>query len=312
MVTFDSSDLARIYSALILPCNADESINWDSLRQLVDRQIADGVEGFYCCGSSGEGLLMTLEERKRFVEAVVNQAAGRVPVIAHIGTIRTSDVIELAKHAKEAGCVAISMIPPYYYKFSQNEIAGYYEDVIRAVPDMPVILYNIPQFTGIEFNKANASRLLDNPNIIGIKHTSNNLYSLERMAAAYPQKLLINGFDEQFLGALSMGAAATVSTTANLFAPLFTAIRDAYQLGEMAKAKEYQQALNMRVELLCSVGIFPGTKYACTLKGIDCGIDRPRLCGQHKKRPCVRLLSFKRSGAASAAPLLFLSGCAHG
>lgn len=271
MVTFDSSDLARIYSALILPCNADESINWDSLRQLVDRQIAYGVEGFYCCGSSGEGLLMTLEERKRFVEVVVNQAAGRVPVIAHIGTIRTSDVIELAKHAKEVGCVAISIIPPYYYKFSQNEIAGYYEDVIRAVPDMPVILYNIPQFTGIEFNKANASRLLDNPNIIGIKHTSNNLYSLERMAAAYPQKLLINGFDEQFLGALSMGAAATVSTTANLFAPLFTAIRDAYQRGEMAKAKEYQQALNMRVELLCSVGIFPGTKYACTLKGIDCG-----------------------------------------
>lgn len=271
MVNFDRSDFTRIYSALVLPCNDDESINWDSLRRLVDRQIEDGVEGFYCCGSSGEGLLMTLEERKKFVETVVDQAAGRVPVIAHIGTIRTADIIELAKHAKSCGCVAISMIPPYYYKFSQSEIAGYYEDVIAALPDMPVILYNIPQFTGIEFSKANASRLLDNPNIIGVKHTSSNLYAMERMATAYPEKLLFNGFDEQYLAALSMGAVATVSTTANLFGPLFVAIRDAYQRGDMAKAKEYQQALNMRVEALCSVGIFAGTKYACTLKGIDCG-----------------------------------------
>lgn len=274
MVSFDPADFTRIYSALVLPCNADESVNWDSLRALVERQIADGVEGFYCCGSSGEGLLMTLEERKRFVEVVLDQAAGRVPVIAHIGTVRTADVIELAKHAKAHGCVAISMIPPYYYKFSQTEIAEYYEDVIQAVPDIPVILYNIPQFTGIEFSKANASRLLDNPNIIGIKHTSNNLYSMERMATAYPEKLLINGFDEQLLGALSMGAVATVSTTANLFAPLFVAIRREYRAGNLEKALEYQRALNLRVEALCEVGIFPATKYACTLRGIDCGTCR--------------------------------------
>lgn len=240
----------------------------------MDRQIADGVEGFYCCGSSGEGLLLSVEERKQIVETVVDQAAGRVPVIAHIGTIRTADVIELARHAKAVGCVAVSMIPPYYYKFSQAEIAGYYEDVIAAVPDIPVILYNIPQFTGIEFSKANASRLLGNENIIGIKHTSNNLYSMERMASAYPEKLLINGFDEQYLGALSMGARATVSTTANLFAPLFAAIRRAYQAGDMKNALRYQQALNLRVETLCSVGIFAGTKYACTLRGIDCGACR--------------------------------------
>lgn len=274
MVSFCVSDFSRIFSALILPCNPDESVNYSALRQLVDRQIADGVEGFYCCGSSGEGLLLSVEERKQIVETVVDQAAGRVPVIAHIGTIRTADVIELARHAKAVGCVAVSMIPPYYYKFSQAEIAGYYEDVIAAVPDIPVILYNIPQFTGIEFSKANASRLLGNENIIGIKHTSNNLYSMERMASAYPEKLLINGFDEQYLGALSMGARATVSTTANLFAPLFAAIRRAYQAGDMKNALRYQQALNLRVETLCSVGIFAGTKYACTLRGIDCGACR--------------------------------------
>ena len=274
MVKFDLSDFTRIYSALVLPCNADESINFESLKQLVERQLADGVEGFYCCGSSGEGLLLSVEERKQFVETVVKQVNGRVPVVAHIGTIRTADVIELAKHAKEIGCVAISMIPPYYYKFSQSEIAGYYEDVIAAVPDMPVILYNIPQFTGIEFSKANASRLLENPNIIGIKHTSNNLYAMERIGTGYPETVMINGFDEQLLGALAMGAVATVSTTANLFAPLFVAIRREFRAGNLQKALEYQKALNYRVETLVSVGIFPATKYACTLRGIDCGSCR--------------------------------------
>ena len=269
MVKFDVTDFTRIYSALVLPCNEDESINFESLKQLVERQLADGVEGFYCCGSSGEGLLLSVEERKQFLETVVNQVNGRVPVIAHIGTIRTADVIELAKHAKSIGCVAISMIPPYYYKFSQSEIAGYYEDVVAAVPDMPVILYNIPQFTGIEFSKANASRLLENPNIIGIKHTSNNLYAMERISTSYPEKVMINGFDEQLLGAV-----ATVSTTANLFGPLFVAIRREFLAGNMEKALEYQKALNYRVETLVSVGIFPATKYACTLRGIDCGACR--------------------------------------
>ena len=271
MVTWDKAYLSRVYAALIVPFNADESVNFEAISQLVEQQLRDGVEGFYCCGSSGEALLLSVEERKAIVEHVVKQVNGRVPVIAHIGTVRTADVVSLAKHARECGCAAISMIPPYYYKFSMDEIAGYYEDVIAAVPDMPVILYNIPQFTGVEFSKSNAKRLLDNPNIVGIKHTSQNLYSMERMISAYPEKLMINGFDEQLLGALSMGATATVSTTANLFAPLFVGIRKAYNAGEMSDALVLQKDLNRRVEELVSVGIFPGTKYGCTIRGIDCG-----------------------------------------
>lgn len=267
-------ELARIYSALITPMNPEESVNYGALRALVRMQLADGVEGFYCCGSSGEGLLLTLEERQNIVECVLDEVNGTVPVIAHIGTIRTADVVTLAKHAKAAGCAAISMIPPYYYKFSMEEICGYYEDAIAAVPDIPVILYNIPQFTGVEFSKHNAARLLENPRIAGIKHTSNNLYSLERMAAAYPDKLIINGFDEQYLAALSAGANATVSTTANLFGPLFRAIRRAFLERRTEEAMDLQRQLNDRVEALVAAGIFPATKYGCTLRGVDCGACR--------------------------------------
>lgn len=264
----------RIFSALVVPTAADESVSFDSLRRLVECELADGVEGFYCCGSSGEGLLLTLQERKAILECVLDAVAGRVPVISHIGTIRTADVISLARHAKAAGADAVSMIPPYYYKFSMEEIFGYYEDVIRAVPGLPMILYNIPNFTGVEFSKANASRLLDNPAVIGVKHTSTNLYSLERMHAAYPDKILFNGYDEQFLGALSMGATATVGTTVNCFAPLFLKVRELFKQGHMEEAQKVQNAINLRIEEMCRYGIFPAAKYMMTRKGVPCGSCR--------------------------------------
>lgn len=267
-------NLNKIFSALIVPTNADQSINYEVLKKLVHLQMQDGVEGFYCCGSSGEGLLLTTDERKKVLETVLDACEKKVPVIAHVGTIRTEDAKELARHAKAAGADAISMIPPYYYHFTMDEILSYYEDILHAVPGFPGIIYNIPQFTGVEFNKQNAGRLLDNPDIIGIKHTSQNLYAMERMHSAYPEKLIFNGFDEQFLGALSMSATATIGTTVNLFAELFLKVRNLYLNGKNAEALQVQQEINKRVEAMVSVGIFNAVKYAYTLKGIDCGSCR--------------------------------------
>lgn len=261
----------KIFSAIITPMYENEQVNYSALEEIVEVQIKDGVEGFYCCGSSGEGLLLTLEERKKILETILKQSRGRVPVISHIGTIRTSDVIELARHAKSVGADAVSMIPPYYYKFTMDEIIGYYETVMQNVPGIKVIVYNIPQFTGIEFSKNNADRLLGNPGVIGVKFTSQNLYSMERICDAYPEKLLMNGFDEQFLGALSMGASATIGTTVNLFSPLFLDLRRLYKEGKMKEALKKQKEINLRVEVMCRTNIFAAVKYGWILRGIDCG-----------------------------------------
>ena len=268
-------ELQKIFSALETPMRADESINYTALREVVEYQLSTGVEGFYCNGSSGEGLLLSLDERKAVLETVLEQVNGRVPVISHIGTIRAKDVIDLAQHAKAAGANAVSMIPPYYYKFSMDEIMSYYEAVVDAVPGIPAIIYNIPQFTGIEFSKANASRLLENPGIIGVKHTSNNLYAMERMVTAYPDKILFNGFDEQFLSALTAGATATIGTTVNCFAPLFLKVRALFGENRMAEAAAVQSDINHRVEEMCKVGIFNAVKYILTKQGgMDCGSCR--------------------------------------
>ncbi len=274
MVSDDFSGLKKIFSALITPTDANENVNYSALKQVVEQQLASGVEGFYCCGSSGEGLLLSLEERKKILECVMDTVNGRVPVISHIGTIRTHDVIDLARHAQSAGVTAVSMIPPYYYKFSMDEIMSYYEDVLQAVAGIKAIIYNIPQFTGVEFSKDNAERLLRNPNVIGIKHTSNNLYAMDRIHAAHPEKILFNGFDEQYLGALSMGAHATIGTTVNLFAPMFVEIRNLFLQGRIKEAYTTQARLNLRVEAMVKAGIFNAVKYGFTLQGIDCGTCR--------------------------------------
>lgn len=270
----NSQSLKKIFSALELPMNNDESVNRDSLVQLLEYQLGIGVEGFYCMGSSGEALLLSPEERMNTLEKVLETVNGRVPVIAHVGTIRTKDVIMLAEHAAKAGADAISMIPPYYYKFSMDEIIAYYEAVIDAVPDIGVIVYNIPQFTGIEFNKENAGRLLANERVIGVKHTSNNLYSLERMKTAFPDKVFFNGFDEQFLGALSMGAQATIGTTVNVFAPLFLKVKETFEKGDFSRALTIQSKINYCVEEMCKVGIFSAVKYVIEKRGIPCGSCR--------------------------------------
>lgn len=250
---------------------SDETVDLDALTQLVEYELSIGVEGFYCMGSSGEALLLDIDERKKALERILDTVNFRVPVITHVGTIRTLDAIDLARHAAQAGADAISMIPPYYYKFSMDEIIRYYEDIISSVDDIPVIVYNIPQFTGIEFNKDNAGRLLDNPRVIGVKHTSTNLYSLERMKTTYPDKIFFNGFDEQFLGALAMGADATIGTTVNVFAPLFVELRERFQAGDLPSAQKLQRQINTYVEEMCRVGIFSAVKYILTKRGIPCG-----------------------------------------
>lgn len=273
MVGMDLTRLRGIYSALVTPMDQHERVNLPMLRRIVEHQLSQGVEGFYCCGSSGEALLLSLEERQSVVETVVDQVAGRVPVIAHVGTLRTADTVRLATGAIAAGSAAVSMIPPYYYKFSQEEILGYYADVV-AQANVPVIIYNIPQFTGISFDKQNAGSLLAQDMVIGVKHTSTDLYGLERMHAAFPGKIYFNGFDETFLPALAAGADSAIGTTVNLFAPRFTLIRKLYREGLMAQALQEQTKVNACVETLVKHGIFNGVKYALAFQGFDCGSCR--------------------------------------
>ncbi|KIU33326.1 dihydrodipicolinate synthase family protein [Atlantibacter hermannii] len=262
-----------IISAVVTPMHADESVNYAALETLAHAQLARGVEGFYCCGSSGEGPLLRFDERKQVLATLVNAAQGKVPVIAHVGTPRTQDAVELAKSAEQDGASAVSLVPPYYYKYSREEIIAYYRRVLDAI-SIPVILYNIPQFTGVELDSLTAEALLSDEQVLGVKHTSHNLYSLERMIARYPDKVFFNGFDEIFLSSLAAGATATVGTTVNLQPELFLALRTAFRQGDIPKAQRLQQQINEVVENLVARGVFQSAKYLAGKGVVDTGPTR--------------------------------------
>lgn len=257
-----------VVSALITPMRENRSIDTVALQNLVQYEMDHGSEGFYCCGSSGEGLLLSVEERKQIATLVSEVCRDKVPFYVHSGSLGTREAIDLSIHAQEAGAKAVSLIPPIYYHYSQQEVENYYLDVVNAV-DLGVIVYNIPQFTGISFSKDSA--VMQHEKIIGVKHTSMNLYDLERLGQAFPKKILFNGFDEIFLYSLAAGAQSTIGTTVNVCPSLFGAIREDFLGSNISGAQQKQHLLNNFIESVVKEGIFPAVKYCMTYLGIPSG-----------------------------------------
>ncbi|HON71922.1 MAG TPA: N-acetylneuraminate lyase, partial [bacterium] len=240
--------------------------------RIINYNLKNGVSGFYVCGSTGESLLLTLDERKRILEIVKDEVKDRAFIIANIGCMGTKFSIELAKHAEEVGVDAISSFPPIYYKFSFDEIKQYYFDIANSV-NVPLIIYYIPSFTNVEMSLENFSELLEHKNIIGVKFTSMNLFMLERIKAL-SNKTIFNGFDEVFLGGLSLGADGMIGSTCNIVPAIIRGIYDSFRSKEMEKAYIYQQKLNEIINDIKDFGIIPATKVILSLIGIECGKPR--------------------------------------
>lgn len=262
-------ELGGIYAALITPFHADGRINDSVLGPLLDFEISQGIDGFYVGGSTGEAFLQSLDERADFLRMVASGNARRGKLIAHVGAIATADAIALAEVASDAGYAAISAIPPFYYDFSREELVAHYRALVDAV-DLPFIVYNFAGRSG-RLTAEDILGLLEHPRIIGVKHTSQDLFQLERFKRLRPDALIYNGFDEVCLAGLSMGADGAIGTTFNFMGALFVALRRALQAGDIERARQLQVRANIIIDLLISVGVFPGTKGILKALGFDCG-----------------------------------------
>lgn len=266
----DSIDLRGIYPALPTPMKAGGAVDYAILDQLVDYELAQGVDGLYVGGSTAESFLLTEDERMRIAEAVLRRAAGRTKVIVHTGAGGTDAAIRLSLHAAAHGANAISSVPPIYFKYTTDEIVGYYRDLIEAC-EMPLVVYNIPAFTGINMTQGGARELFKHPLVVALKHTNTNMYELERILAHNPKLVALNGYDEAFLSGLSMGATGMIGSTVNFMARKFIAVRDAFVAGRNGEALRLQCEANEIIETMVEVGVFNAVKYALQLRGIDCG-----------------------------------------
>jgi N-acetylneuraminate lyase len=261
--------LGGIWSALVTPCRPDGAVNLDMIPALVDWQLAQGVHGFYVGGSTGEAFLQSVEERIAVLQAAAEAARGRVPLIAHVGAIATQDSLRMGAAAASAGYRAVSAIPPFYYDFSREELMAHYGRLIEAVP-LPLVVYNFGGRVG-RLTAEDLMRLLEDSRVIGVKHTSQDLYLLERFKRHRPDAIIFNGYDEMCLAGLAMGADGAIGTTYNVMGDIFVALDAAFHAGDLPRARLLQVRANRMIDVLVAVGVFPGTKGLLKLLGLDCG-----------------------------------------
>jgi N-acetylneuraminate lyase len=261
--------LGGILSALVTPYREDGRLNEAMVPRLIEFQLQQGIDGFYVGGSTGEAFLQTAEERIHMLRLVADAVHGRKQLIAHVGAIGTGETVAIGKAAAEAGYQAISAIPPFYYDFSREELMAHYIALADDVP-LPLVIYNFGGRTG-KLGPDDLLRLLDDPRVIGIKHTSQDLYQLERFKRHRPDAAIFNGYDEMCLAGLAMGADGAIGTTYNFMGDLFVKIRSAYQAGRTDEALALQRRANQVIDALVEIGVFPATKGILTLLGLDCG-----------------------------------------
>lgn len=264
--------LEGIFSALLTPFRDDESIDRDAIGPLVDFQVKLNIQGTYVGGSSGEAMLQSLEERTNALRWTAEAAAGRLMLIAHVGAIATADTLHLAKVAGDAGYQAISAITPYYYGFSREEVMAHYRELADNSP-LPLIIYNFPART-TGFSTEELTTLLTHENIIGIKHTSSDMYQLERLREANPDALIYNGYDEMCLAGLASGAQGAIGTTYNFMGDLYVELRRHVADGSLEEARRLQRMANDVIDVLIAVGVMPGSKAALDIMGVYVGPSR--------------------------------------
>lgn len=262
-------DMKGIYTALLTPFDNEGKINEGALARLVKHNLALGTDGFYVCGSTGEALMLNVDERKRIME-IVKENAGNANLIAHIGSVSERDAHALAGYAKELKYDLISSVAPFYYKFSFQEIRDYY---IRLSENsgMKMLVYHIPVFSGVGMGFDELSSFLKDDRFAGIKFTSNDFFTMERCKAAFPDKLLLNGYDEMILSGLAMGADGGIGSTYNFMADKFVLIRKLFSEGKVDEARKIQNEANRMIAVLIKVGVMQGEKEIMNQLGFDFG-----------------------------------------
>ena len=263
-------NLKGIIPALLTPFTDNNHINHPVLRELIRINIQKGVSAFYVGGSTAETFLLTTDERKAILETVIDETNSSCGVIAHVGAISQNMAVELALHAKEAGADAISSIPPFYYSFSFDEIKSYYYGIVDAV-DMPMIIYNFPAFSGVKLDADNIGEFLCDDRFIGVKHTSQDFYALNRFKSSFPDKMVFNGYDEIFVSGMAMGADGAIGSTFNFMAEKFVAMKKMCDDGQYELARTLQMKVNDMIQVLIKVGVMPGEKEILNLMGLNFG-----------------------------------------
>ena len=263
-----------IVCPMVTPFDDRGEIDLAQVRKLTAKLIEGGIRYLLPAGTTGEGMLLSLEERKLLAEIVIESAEGKAKVIPHTGCASTRDTIALTQHAKDAGAYAVSMIAPYFYTYSQSELFDHFSQVAQQVRDFPMLMYSFPGNAKNPITTGLMTTLIQRfPQYVGIKLSDVNLIQFqEYVVAGGPSFSPLCGVDALMLPALSVGSNGQVSGNSNVFPEVFTGLYNAFLAGELEKAQALQRKINeIRSILKDDIAYF---KAALAIQGLDVGIPR--------------------------------------
>jgi 4-hydroxy-tetrahydrodipicolinate synthase len=263
-------ELSGVLPALVTPLHRDGSVDEASIRRLVEHVIAGGVTGLLPLGSTGEGASLGQHARSQVLGSVVEAAAGRVPVICGVAQPHLEAAQSEVAAAARIGAHAALVAPPFYYPTDQATVLAYYRR-LSTESKIPLLLYNIPQFTKVVSEPATVAQLAREGSIVGIKDSSRDFEYFESVCVAtrdLPRFRIFTGSDSMLLASLAMGGAGTICGAANVAPSWVVRIYDDFHRGDWESARRHQDAL---IELVMSLraGVFPAAiKMALKVQGI--------------------------------------------
>ena len=261
------------------PMKEDGSINPEAVKGYANLLIRNNVKGAFVCGSSGEGLSLTIAERKELAELWVHHGGGNIKIIIHVGATSIKDSQELAEHASTIGASAIASIEPIYYLCGwQEDLVKYYKELCSASPGLPFYSYYIPVLTHYQTDYVDFCEraIQEIPDFAGVKYTNNNLFEFAQLIKRFGSRLdLMFGSDELLINALASGAVGAVGSTYNFMPSVYVDLIKYFNDGDLEKARELQFISQNIISLMPKYnGSIVFGKAIMRLIGIDCGPNR--------------------------------------
>ncbi len=253
----DIRDFKGVIPAVLSIFDQDENLDEAGTREFIRYLLSFDIGGLYLTGSTGEAFLMSSEERMRQVEIVMEEVGGKVPVVVHVGAMSTRASIELAKHAEKFGAAGISSVPPFYFKFNEEQIFHYYEDLAGST-SLPMIVYNIP-LAGL-MTVEQVIRLSEIENVKGVKYTATALYEVPQIRErCKPGFQIYGGCDELGSSNIALGVDGIIGSFYNVIPDLYLKIWEAVKASDVAKAAQLQ---GKAVHIIMA-GLHSGSMMAC-------------------------------------------------
>jgi len=268
--------LEGLVPALLTPFGKNGEVLYDRACELALRLAGQGVAGVFPCGTTGEGALMTLPERKKLLEELVAAAGKKIKILVQVGTFDTASTVELARHAAQTGAAAASVVAPGFYKYDEAALTAHYKKIANAVKGFPIFLYNIPGAAGNPLTPDFIIRMQnDVDNIVGLKDSSGRIMDIARIVDGTPKSFnVFNGVDEYTFQAWMTGVNGSVTSTANVAPELFLNVIKNVQKGNYKKARAAQTKLDEACALFQYGKMVAYYKEGLRLRGFDAGYVR--------------------------------------